>query len=371
MREFSPFVSHTIIRKVFFMGKTFLVVFFIGCSLFAQEREERKVYLKNGDQISGTFISESDSSLVLQTSFGAATILKSDIKPRSISLYLKDGNKISGDVISKNDKEIILKTSFGIVNVELDKIERTTEVGEVLPGTQQKKEYYYSTERLVDIFFDPTGYTLEKGTVYFSGLSWGVALSENIDISSSYWRYFFADLNIRPKFRIYSSGNIEQEKSLAVGFHLHSAGPTGKQKFTTSSYQSYPYTTSTQSEWSAVGNEKDYFLWTEVFAAFTQSYLKEDKQGRFAYHLGASVIFHKEETMPRVWFALENDITDRFKILGEVFYDPFQPSYRERAIAEQTKNPLDLDLGFVYTYSESFRIGIHYQPYVVLFYYKF
>ena len=35
-------------------------------------------------------------------------------------------------------------------------------------------------EQLIDLFFDPTGYTLDKGTLYLSGLSFGFGLSDKL-----------------------------------------------------------------------------------------------------------------------------------------------------------------------------------------------
>lgn len=356
--------------------KILFVITIISGLLSAQDGTPTVLQLKNGDKISGSVVSENDSAVVMMTSFGQVTIPRSSIKPLSITVYLKDGNILSGDVITKTSGYVVLSTAFGVVTINHDNIDRTTEEGVAVPGTAQEEEFYYSKERLLDIFFDPTGYTMEKGSIYFSGLSWGVALSENVEISSAYYRYFFADLNIRPKFKLYSSGTLESEHSLAAGFHLHSAGPTGKQQPTTVSvpvYGNFGGITGyeEQKEWNAIGDIGDYFFWSEIFAAYTISTLKENSQGRVSYHAGASVIFHRVKTMPRAWIAVENDITSRFKIIGQVYYDPYLPSYREKIQNSQTKNPFDLDFGFVYVHNESLRVGIHYQPYIVLFYFKF
>lgn len=359
--------------------KYFLTAFFAVCCFslaFSQESELRTFQLKNGDKVAGTVLKETDSSFVVQTSIGELTILKSNIKPREITVYLKDGNRISGEVLSQTNEQMVLRTSFGSIALAIENIERTAEQGVVIPGTQGKEEFNYSQSRLIDIFFDPTGYTLEKGSIYLSGLSWGVGLTDNIDISSSYWRYFFADLNIRPKIKIYSSGNIEADKALSVGFHLHAGGQTGKWDFKKDSTVITDWSGTTlgyrkNNEWNEVGKYGDMFMWGEIFTGYTMSFLKGDKRGRIAYHIGASAVIHKSETYPRAWIAVENDVTEKFKILGQIYYDPFQPSYRERINNEKRKNPFDVDLGFVYAYSKNFRIGIHYQPYIILFYYEF
>ncbi len=356
--------------------KSIVITLLLFCVLSAQESKDRTIQLNNGDKISGTVVSENDSVIVLKTSFGEISVRTADIKPQSITLYLKDGSVITGDVIARDEKQFTLRSAFGVVSIDKEKIDRTSDAGVALPGSAQQAEFLYSQERLTDIFFDPTGFTLEKGSVYFSGLSWGVALSEDIDISSSYWRYFLTDMNIRPKFRLYRSGNVEAEDAFSVGFHLHSAGPTGKQRPVTNTvnefvpqYNRFEYVQ--RLTWDDVGSTNDYFLWTELFAAYTHSIVKSNGQGRIAFHTGASLILHRVETMPRVWVGVENDITDKFKVIGQVYYDKFQPSYREDVQNIESKNPFNLDFGFVYAVSESFRLGIHYQPYIILFYFKF
>jgi hypothetical protein len=341
--------------------------------MLAQESAERTVQLRNGDKVSGTVVSDNDSSLVLKTSFGEVIIQKSNIKPQSITLYLKDGSVISGDIISNTIAGFTLQTSFGIVTIDKLNVDRTSETGTPIPGNPTQEEFYYGKERLVDIFFDPTGHTMEKGSIYFSGLSWGVAITDDIDISSSYWRYFLNDLNVRPKFRIFKGGSIESERSFSAGFHFHTSGATGKMKMVETQVPVFigPGMSQTTRSWENVGNADDAFLWTEIFTAYTISNLKDDKQGRISYHAGASVILHRQETMPRVWLALDNDITSSFKVIGQVYYDPYQPSFREMMNDKPKNNPFDFDFGFVYAINENLRFGIHYQPYIILFYWKF
>lgn len=355
--------------------RTLLISALLCSMMLAQTSEERTVLLRSGDKITGTVTSESDTAVVLRTSFGEITVLKSTIKPQIITVYLKDGSVVSGEIEARSDAGLRLRTTFGVVTIDPANVDRTSESGVFVPGTMKDEEFLYGDERLIDIFFDPTGYTMEKGAIYFSGLSWGVALSENVDVSSSYWRYFLADLNIRPKFRLYKSGSIESEQSFAVGFHLHTAGHTGKMRYAAVAEPVYNWngTTTMQmvNRWEEVGSPSDTRVWTEVFAAFTNSDLKGDKQGRISYHVGASVILHPVETMPRGWIAVDNDITSKFKIIGQLYYDPFQPSYRQMGNNRDNKSPFDLDFGFVYAYDESLRFGIHYQPYVILFYLKF
>ncbi len=354
--------------------KSFVLIFmFLFTHSFAQEESRRTIQLYSGDKITGSVISENDSVLVLRTSYGEISVNKKEIKPKTLTIYLKDGSIVTGSTISSSEDEILLQTSFGTLTIEKVNVVRMTDAGEEIPGTLKQEGFYYGRERLVDIFFDPTGYTLEQGALYISGLSWGVALSDRLDVTSSYWRYFFADLNIRPKFQIYKSGDIDVENAVAVGLHVHSAGSTGK--YQSVSEPVYNYQSGMQmmeSRWREIGSQSDDLLWSEFFIGITRSHHKADKQGRISYHAGASVIVHPMyKPMPRTWAAIENDITAKFKVIGQVYFDPFQPSYRERDKNKNRNNPFDVDFGFVYVAGENLRVGLHYQPYVFLFYFKF
>ena len=362
--------------------KKYSILFFLifTAVLFAQE-ETKKFILKGGNKISGNVISETDSTITLKTSFGEIIINKKDIKPREVTIILKDGNKVVGEVLKESVSGFVLKSVFGEITVLSDLIDRiiVTDEENLLRGERSASEWYFGKERLVDVFFDPTGYTLEKGVLYISGLTWAYAINDKFDVSSAFIRYFWGDFNIRPKWQIYKSGNIESEKALAVGFHLHTTGPTTKQQYTNkplrhfgddqyyqSSNYSYPY------QWQEVGNYNEFTPWGEIFTGYTISNLKSDKKGRTNYHSGARLTFYPdEEIMLRAWFAVENDITDKLKVLGQIYYDPYEPSYREMMDNTKSNIPFDMDFGFIYAVSENFHLGIHYQPYIFMFYYKF
>lgn len=358
-----------------------IFLFLFSISLFSQE--DVKTFLtKDGNKIVGAVKVETDSTITLITSFGEIKVNKKDIKPHKVIILLKDGNKIAGEVIKESTNDFVLKSSFGEVVILTDQISRIDVEDEesLLRGESSANKWYFGKERLVDIFFDPTGYTLEKDVLYISGLSWAYAINDKFDISSSFIRYFIGDLNIRPKWQIYKSGNIEIEKALAVGFHFHTAGPTTKQRFSdeiiTNEYWDYYQTQYTYSynikEWDYIGEFGEFFPWGEVFTGYTISKLKEDKKGRINYHTGASLtLYPGKKIMPRVWVAVENDITNKLKVLGQVYYDPYEPSYQEFINSIETKNLLDVDFGFIYAFSENFHMGVHLRPYVILFYYKF
>jgi hypothetical protein len=72
-------------------------------------------------------------------------------------------------------------------------------------------------------------------------------------------------------------------------------------------------------------------------------------------------------------------------MIGEIFYDPFYSSdwdsgyHNDFELSDLTNsedsqellNTIHFDFGFMYALNESFRFGIHFQPYIFAFYWKF
>ena len=100
----------------------------------------------------------------------------------------------------------------------------------------------------------------------------------------------------------------------------------------------------------------------------------------------------------RIFWGTDVDITPQLKMVGEAFYDPFflDLNHRDRDDCEfieclfgsnytyktSTTNeiteedfhsvrPIHFDFGFMYAVNEHFRFGIHTQPYIIAFYWKF
>ena len=100
----------------------------------------------------------------------------------------------------------------------------------------------------------------------------------------------------------------------------------------------------------------------------------------------------------RIFWGTDVDITPQLKMVGEAFYDPFfldlnhrdrddcefieclfgsNYTYKTSTTNEITKDdfhsvrPIHFDFGFMYAVNEHFRFGIHTQPYIIAFYWKF
>ena len=362
----------------------------LGC-IFAQEKT---FHLKSGDQVTGTIKSQTDSTYVIDTAFGKITISKKEVKPEEAFIFLKSGDKLRGIIVSESDEGVTVKAQFGEVFVSHDKIERIDfkSMGRARgqfsrPGQVERGRWYYGDERLIDIYFDPTGYVLEDNVLYLSGLSWGYGLSEKVHITSKWGGYFFGDLNFRPKFMLFKSGDLKSEKAMSVGFHYHMRGLPNKYELKDSeNYDINGYSGDTtwygnQEEWVRVGSkyEDGYYdsdpfgeeMWWEFFGAYTVSNLKESGQGRINHTVGASLTSYPGyNLMPRAYYAVSADARRRLKLIFEVFWDPYWTNMLEFN-DNLNISDIDFDFGFIYAYSEQFRIGIHFQRPFIAFYYKF
>ncbi len=374
------------------VGTLFLLIGVI----FAQEKT---FHLKSGDQVTGTVKSQTDSTYVIETAFGEITIKKDEVKPEEAYIFLKSGDKLRGIIVSESEEGVTVKAQFGEVFVSREKIERIDfkSMGRARgqlsrPGQTERGRWYYGNERLIDIYFDPTGYVLEENVLYLSGLSWGYGLSEKVHITSKWGGYFLGDLNFRPKFMLYKTGDLKSEKSMSVGFHYHMRGLPDKRELKERLYDSYDDEESDK-EWVRIGSEvieddwngdgvidERYYdenpfesreMWWEVFGAYTVSNLKASGQGRINHTVGASAtLYPGYDLMPRAYYAVSADARRSLKLLFEVFYDPYWASILELGNNENITD-IDFDFGFIYAYSEQLRVGIHFQRPWIAFYYKF
>ena len=378
-------------EKIMQIIKFSLISFILLGSIFAQEKT---FHLKSGDTVSGSVKSETDSTYTVVTSFGEIIISKNEVKPEEAFIFLKSGDKLRGIIISESKEGVTVKAQFGEVFISQDKIERidfksmgSVRRGFSRPGQSEEGRWYYGDERLIDIYFDPTGYTLGNNVLYLSGLSWGYGLSERVHITSKWGGYFFGDLNFRPKFMLFKSGDLKSEKAMSVGFHYHMRGLPNKYELKDSeNYDINLYSGDTtwygnQEEWVRVGSkyEDGYYdsdpfgeeMWWEFFGAYTVSNLKESGQGRINHTVGASLTSYPGyDLMPRAYYAVSADARRRLKLIFEVFWDPYWTNMLEFN-DNLNISDIDFDFGFIYAYSEQFRIGIHFQRPFIAFYYKF
>ena len=370
---------------------------------FLSAQDSRTLTLKSGDKITGQVVSETETTItIINPLMGEMVINKSDLKQRLIEVKLNSGDIIKGTLISRSDTELLINTAFGDVSIPTDQVETINESGVVVPTIRHtpfgttvvsneptSDEWFFSKERLMDVWFDPTGYTIGRNKLYLSGLSWGFGLSDKVQITSRWTNYFFQDFNIRPKVTFYKTGTIESETAAAVGFHLHTRGLPGKYKWVDDArrdYDDYGDNYSFRGGYVRLGAEKDEDgwyddwpgngdkIWFDIFGAYTISKLRSAGDGRTNTTFGASAtIYPGEDIAPRLFVALDTDVTQNIKVMAEVFYDAYYPEIQNFDNEEKINTPFHFDIGFLtnrVSFSENFWLGFHFQRPFVSFFWK-
>jgi hypothetical protein len=290
-------------------------------------------------------------------------------------------------------------------------------------------------ERLIDTFFDPRAEVLEDGTLYLSGLSFAFGVSEKLQVSSRWADYYFGNFNIRPKYQIFKKGNWEKESALAIGGHFHTYWRPDKvvwqagtvdicisgndNDYWTNCEDSGSYQEVYYGGYFPMGSEpkgaREYEgnnsldvnetealdMMFEFFTAYTFSKARKGMKGRISSTVGAlvQVPLGHDDYPYRLFGSVDIDVTPQLKIIGEAFYDPYFLDINNRTsnddcflwdclssdnwtyktdpdkkITEdqfETIRPIHFDFGFMYAVNEHFRVGIHNQPYILAFYWKF
>lgn len=378
----------------------FLILILVVGALSAQDT--RSLTLKSGDKITGQVVEETDTTLtIINPLMGQMIINKSNLKERVISITLKSGDKIGGTFVSRSVTEIVVATAFGEVSIPTDQVDTINDESSSAPtirhtpfGTAivskstESDEWFFSNERLMDIWFDPTGYTIGKNKLYMSGLSYGFGLTDKIQITSRWTGYFFNDFNLRPKVTFFKEGTIESETAVSAGFHMHTRGLPGKYKWVDDGYEDYYGDGSTRTRGRYVrlgstkdenGNYNDGFgegdqMWFELFGAYTISKLRSGGDGRMNTTFGASaVIYPGEDIAPRLFAALDTDVTQSVKVMAEIFYDAYYPEIQNFDSDSKMASSLHFDIGFLtnrISFSEDFWMGFHFQRPFISFYWK-
>ncbi len=207
----------------------------------------QKFTLTDGSVIQGKVISESESEMVIETQFGEMTVLKSDILAKMYKVELKSGDSIIGEKVYEDELLIKLKTNYGEVELKKSEISSITEKGAATNNNERythvprqyglagllsggdrfskDTDFSLGEEQLIDLFFDPTAYTLKQGTLYLSGFSFGFGLTDKIQLSTKWVNFLWGDMNLRPKIKLFESGNWEKQHALSIGAHYHSKWP--------------------------------------------------------------------------------------------------------------------------------------------------
>ena len=403
--------------------------------------------LKDGSSILGERISEDEDSILVKTSYGDITINKQDLITKDYKVELKSGEKIIGVKIEENNFFIILKTKvFGEVKINKDDILSIQElsksslsqsvkpnivvsknsrrgllgggvvgVASNLIGSNDKDlDFTEGEEQLIDLFFDPSAHTLKRSTLYMSGFSFGFGLTDNVQVTTRWNSFFWGDLNLKMKYKLFSKGNWKKQSTLAFGIDYHQRWSTndkykwisGQKEYNNKDYYygGWIPATSIVSDFNYYNDDcancdigevqldTDYDYMFELFGAYTFSKSRANLKGQINQTIGLRTTISRTgeddswELFPRFYYGAEFDLTPKFKILVLGIYDehmlepyqlesPFGPDYLPLKSSPISKDddilPVHFDFGFIYALNNNFRFGIHFQKPWVGFYWKF
>ena len=103
-------------------------------------------------------------------------------------------------------------------------------------------DFALGEEQLIDLFFDPTGYTLSRSTLYLSGLSFGFGVTDRFQITTKWGGFFYGNLNLRPKLNVFEIGNWENQHSLSLGTHFHTRWKPNKYEWKSGNVNTVDFT---------------------------------------------------------------------------------------------------------------------------------
>lgn len=395
--------------------------------------KEQTIYLKSGDKITGIIqkVDNQSGEITVLTKYGPLVVKQDDIMEEIASVTLNSGDKLKGHILSKTEQTTDLLTDYGvlsitnsdIVRIDYGLLEKNQKIAEI------KEKFILGNERQIDVFYDPTGYTLEKGVLYISGLSWGFGFTDRFQITSRWAGYFLGDFNIRPKLQLFRFGTLENEHVFSIGAHIHTRYTSDKYDWIEKTYlfekgnydsNNYSWVTSGDSipvyyggynkigttididnssrryvesdnsieaPWIDIESPKpmEYY---EIFAAYTLSKARRGNTGRIAHTIGTIISKHpqKSDIMYKIYYAGGVDVSKNLIMNYEIFYDPYYVEWWNRTAelfeiydnlltTKKPKkpfiSPVHFDIGFIYALSDWLRFGIHFQPYIFGVYFKF
>ncbi|MBH37914.1 hypothetical protein CL658_02660 [bacterium] len=327
--------------------------------------------MKNGDSITGDVQSYDSKTGIynVKTSFGLISINDKDILKERIIITLKTGDTIKGLLLERTKTHYIVQTSYGELSILRSTIDQVDVAEKKKTKTDSPKTWEFSSEELMDLYIDPTGFTMKKDTLYISGLSWGYSPSHRFQITTQYLNFATGQYNLRPKWMIYKGGSLNNQSALSIGGHIHLGGSPRlyKREYKKNTYEN-------TYSWHTIEGNDDSLLWGSVFLAFTQSSLKKDKRGRLSTTIGSEVTMYKDLVMPRVYAGISYDARYNLKLILLGYYDPYWGTSTSKKFDSSTPeliHILSIDYGFIYAYNEHLRIGLHSQRQYISIYYKF
>ena len=400
-----------------------LVLLVLSLSLtmtaMAADGEQTRFYLKDGSSIREVVLSETESEYVVRTSFGEITLKKEDLRTRYVRLVLKDSTILLGKLLD-DGAAYVVETKLGIVKIAKDKVESfevqfapdgsddsSTDLRSLfgeMAGQQEeiKSGFSHSIEPVIDIFFDPTGYTFKKGDLYISGLSLAYGFTDSFLMSVNL--VSLAGLNaaeeINPNFEAklnivdYRGDDFEYFVAIGTKFglleHVGNYEITFRDEIETSRIKRRRWRDESFLHDSDMGDSnmleqpngesrmrieiQEEMGWQSKFYIAQSLSFMLNRGGRLGLHLGAQLelnsfnfdeLDEEKRRSHRFHLGFDIDLSRRFKLLGEIFHDVD----RENNWVTDD-GPVGVDFGLMYAFTKNFRIQVHIQPMLVGFYWR-
>jgi len=350
----------------------------------------QEIKLKDGSILQGEIIAQDKTTVTLRTSLGVIAVRKRSIDISNVILELDDNSVLVGKLIAQSKDYYSVMTSFAVVKVKRSRVVRLTTKEKSRPGPEARVvgtndsgtisrigkpsgQFSHTIEPLIDVFFDPTGYTFKKGDLYLSGLSFAVGLSDKTLLSTNLVELSGLGIafggsrnrvsvnpNFELKHQLLFKRTAQREWALSTGFMYQMSALNGRTN------------NGVIQRRNASNGTKVYGWRTQAYLANTVSWLRDNGQGRISWHMGfrgelnkVNVSNYSELFSYRFYNGFDVDLNRRIKLIGEVFYDP---DYQNVVTRE---NFWGTDVGVMFALSENFRFLLHTQPYFIGVYWRF
>lgn len=349
-----------------------------------------KINYKDGTVLIGEILEENETNFKIESKIGVLDINKNEIESFEKNYIGTNESRENG---LSEERQLILP------DVKKEKIEGG---------------YSEAFEPIIDVFMDPTGATLKRSEIYLSGFSLAYGFSDKFLASINLLKLAgitFDDRgelnpNIELKYKIFKIKSSSWENNFSMGVRLESFKtlgyeiqlkkyhePTeegkkankpeniGPKKIVRVADREVEENNANEkndkldddSEFSyRIDSESQVGAEFALYIANTSSWIMS-RGGRFSWHQG---IFFKTNTLLskinkwgeypsyRVYTGFDIDLSRKFKLLGEVFYDPDYYNWRI-----STKG-VGVDFGIMYAFSETFRFLIHLDLPIIGFYWR-
>ena len=368
----------------------------------------KQFHLKDGNVVAGTVVAmeEEGKIAVISSQDGTLRLPVREILEEMVDVRKMDGAHYVGPVLMEDEIELSIRTPYGDVQVKKLDIQMMDRYwGNKKVSWVEERERFMAREELTDIFSDPTAFPLNTRVIYLSGMSMGYGFTKDFMLRTQFGLDLIGDLNLYPFFRLMHHTKGVTETSLSVGVKLFTHHLMRNE---IEQYSHWIIEKETGVRLDEVGppNVKDImtkpddkmFFWSANIVYSRRQNLPGGR-GKWGWHLGLStnsLVFNDVHFVEgyewddsfywpvRAWVAMDYDLSKDLKFLIEVFADNGH-KYMEfdEAISSYIGDdgtpftvesqrgsfqPIDLDFGFLYTVSDHFRIGIHFQsPFVALF----